>query len=506
MKILKGNIYSEMVDFPVSAIGKVSLALKFPLKSRRIALAKHIEKHGETCQFCEGKRCAKCEYLGKTFLDPRVPDLIKALKKKTGTDFDILRRQAADIFADCQTCNWDWYFRFVNKNKVPTGLLDMVFETIGPVAVEDIRVRPEGTPIPCPIELRPYQQEALDAILEKGQGICEIATGGGKTEVAICAYCSLGLNTLICVPTTAIFNEFTTRFTQYFPDMLIGRIAAGKFDIQPITIAIMDDSWMDDKTKFAQVKNYFQFVLIDEHHRASAKTWWKSIMSMENAYYRIGQSATPFRDSEIEDIKLKACTGPILYSKKTDELQEEGFLSSATVHIKKAQVPDVKGDFTNVYRWGVATNQVRNKMISDIASDSLIEDKSVLILVSWLEQAEALKELMGTDIILFQGGDTVKQIEEKKAKFKQEKLAIGSPSVSLGLNIPQIDVLINGGAGKSPGNLQQKLGRSLRAYENKLQADVWDFYDVGSPILEEHSKDRIKTYESVLKKKVVYEN
>ena len=118
---------------------------------------------------------------------------------------------------------WDGktHFLKVPSLKIPTGLLFIVTEYLKennmPYKIIDDRKKPDTFFIMSieehkhnilrGIELRDYQKEAIEQALCWERGVLELATGSGKTEIAIAITKLLGLKTLFIVHTQDLLRQ-----------------------------------------------------------------------------------------------------------------------------------------------------------------------------------------------------------------------------------------------------------------------------------------------------------
>lgn len=68
------------------------------------------------------------------------------------------------------------------------------------------------------IELRDYQVRAASNFLKTGRGVTQIATGGGKTEIAIALTKALGLPTLFLTHRVNLLWQTAERFAKRLPE------------------------------------------------------------------------------------------------------------------------------------------------------------------------------------------------------------------------------------------------------------------------------------------------
>ena len=86
-----------------------------------------------------------------------------------------------------------------------------------------------------------------------------------------------------------------------------------------------------------------------------------------------------------------------------------------------------------------------------------------------------------------------------------EKLWIKSQSYNKYVDVPNLDVLILAGGGKSSTRAFQRIGRVLRLSPGKQKAIVFDFEDA-TPMLLRHAKVRKKLYSTEPRWEVKYLN
>lgn len=162
--------------------------------------------------------------------------------------------------------SWDGYIDFYDyeENKFPTGLLPKVEELLGELqtrysfqyeieynrdesflAEEDID--PEIKLLDSnigQITLRDYQYEAVYNSLTFYNGILHVATNGGKTEIAsgiidqLLPQLRKGERVAFFTGSTEIFNQSADRLKERL-NIPIGKVGAGKFDIQQVTVVMI---------------------------------------------------------------------------------------------------------------------------------------------------------------------------------------------------------------------------------------------------------------------------
>lgn len=138
----------------------------------------------------------------------------------------------------------------------------------------------------CTVELRPYQQEALENILrlylEEGRNrlMLQVATGGGKT--VIFAYLSFLLNvpSLILAHSEELVQQAIDKIRLVWPQADIGRVQ-GNFNELGHQITVATIQTLSIEKRFRQLfpdraaLNRIGLIVIDEAHRAHSATYRK---------------------------------------------------------------------------------------------------------------------------------------------------------------------------------------------------------------------------------------
>lgn len=275
--------------------------------------------------------------------------------------------------------------------------------------------------------------------------------------------------------------------------------------------------------------NFFvENTLVHNCHHLPSNTMAEIARKAKNAYYRIGVSATPWRDAG-DDILIEA----ILAKRKTEnsinasKLIDLKFLVPCTIYFVPMKQVFPGKSYHSVYKKAVVENNERNVAAVKIAHKMLTtKNMTTLILIQQVKHGEILQKMLFERIpeesftVTVKNPKTgkdqlvrVKNVEflsgqddaiRRKAviqatKDKKVKVLIGSTIADEGLDIPVLDCLLLLGGGKSSTRAFQRVGRVLRLYtdpttgENKKRAIVFDFVDY-TPMLRRHSRVREKLY------------
>jgi superfamily II DNA or RNA helicase len=258
-----------------------------------------------------------------------------------------------------------------------------------------------------------------------------------------------------------------------------------------------------------------------------------------NAYYRIGVSATPWRDGG-DDLLIEAVLSKrkLENSINASKLIDLGYLVPCTIYFVPMKQIFPGKSYHNLYKKAIVENKERNKAIVKIANKMCItQNKTVLILIQQVAHGEFLQQellklipeesftvkvqdpksgkwqLVRVRNIEFLSGqdDAIRRKAViEAAKEKKVKILIGSTIADEGLDISSLDCLILAGGGKSSTRAFQRIGRVLRLHTNpdgtkKERAIVFDFQDY-TPTLRRHARVREKLYKTEEKWDIKYFN
>jgi len=414
---------------------------------------------------------------------------------------------------------WDGKFHLFKfgDRSIPTGLVSMVIKLLKRNGYNDInlvdgRIPPNHWRLPVKLKgitLRDYQSEAVERAIHCQRGVLNMATNAGKTEVAAGIIKCLGLRTLFINHTRALMRQSQERLS-YRLDQPVGIIGDGQWDEREVTVASAKLLWTRlKKEQVQELLDRCHVVFSDECHRVGSNNWWEVLMR-SGAYYRFGLSGTPFKRTDGASLMLRAATGGTIYRVTNKQLVAWGYSSEATIAVYKMYSPkDLEENgvhWRHAYEHGIVRNGKRNRIICEIAEDpseyfdEVSPDAKVIIIIKEIEHgyrllSRCLKNGVEAEFV-FGEEDTDSQTE-KLDKFKSGlRVLIASNIFEQGMDIPEIDVLVNAAGYKSSIATLQRLGRGLRKREGKDRLIMVDFADFANDYLLEWSGQRLKDYKN----------
>jgi superfamily II DNA or RNA helicase len=372
-------------------------------------------------------------------------------------------------------------------NATYTGLVPhaiRIFQELGlKYSIVDRRVKhaPNANfKIVKPYTARDYQAEMIN--YASSREILQAATGAGKTYIISELIAKFNVKPVLIVVNKVSLAKQLQKEIGKFLGTKIGLVSGAFKDVQDITIAtaqtIIDGSDLPVKAKA---------IFFDECHNIPSNTIFEIASRAINAYYRIGVSATPWRDGE-DDILIEAALNirkPHL-AINASKLIAKGKLTPCTINfIPMPSGTEWLGDYSKTYNRAIVHNQLRNNVIVQLVQNSLKYRKAILILVSKVDHGNLLLQSLrstlglGNAVEFLSGSDDINERERvfNAVKAGQCKVLIGTTIADEGLDLPILDTLILAGGGKSSTKAFQRVGRVLRLYEGKKDAIVYDFLD-----------------------------
>lgn len=411
---------------------------------------------------------------------------------------------------------WDGRARLMDKQGI--FLVGLVPDLLNKAAKKNITctvnytgpARIPGNFHPYGVPLHPYQQDGVNTVLNNThpvlgwnpRGIIQVATGGGKTEMAVAIYQSLPLPTIFFVHLKQLLSQTAKRFQKY--GITPGVIGDGNFTIGNITIATVQTVTSllkkGDASVHSLLKNANQ-VFFDEAHGIAAtvakgNTLVDISRLMENAFIRWGLTATPFMRDQYSNMLLEGVTGSVIYKINSEELIKLGYLTPPEIRMVRIPKVPCPGKWPEVYDSGIVLNSARNDII---LNEVKAAPKPCLIMCTQVAHAKIIER--NSQYFNIRMGYLDGQTDTNERNRQINELKIGNLDAvvcttifNAGVDIPELKSLVLAAGGKSKVAQLQKLGRGLRRAPNKPTVKIIDFYDVSAKVLERHSKARMQIW------------
>lgn len=419
------------------------------------------------------------------------------------------------------------------KSYFPSGLIDIVVGVATRLGLQvDIDYEDdvvEKVPVIVPedyldgITLRDYQVEGIEAALYHQQGLLQLSTGAGKTEMMSGVVRYLLENEeghiMLCVPTINLLYQTRDRLeARGIPPETICVYGDGN-DIDPdkrVVVATVATAFLRLKEDPIFIDWYQNLLclIMDECHHSAARTWFTVIEAL-HPKYNLGFSAEPFYNTKrylVRDLVLRGVLGSIIFRVPMSYLIDRGHLSKPYL---LAIETNYQGDIFTLNDWyivnkqGIVTNKLRNDLIVESAVKLIDLGKDPLVLVSQIAHGVTLSKglarkgyrvamLQGRGKVTIYDGDSIDRYIDKEGDIKDKFMKgevhaiLGTSVMDEGVDMPVISSVILAGGGASVLKLVQRIGRGLRPSKEDNMTIILDFKDQFNVVTRSHFRRREK--------------
>lgn len=343
---------------------------------------------------------------------------------------------------------------------------------------------------------RPGQKECFEKILSEPCGVIQAPTGFGKTHLLglICnAFPDQKIH--ICTKSVKLVKEIYTRLSKVVDS--VGMVGGGSKDLSKRVTVFTANSLGYSNGDAA-------FFFYDECHTAAAPSFVDKIMSIYVHSRRYGLTATPTGRGDGADSLLEMLFGPMIFSMTYDDGVKNGLVSKIKVRWLRCNQAPSRGlnSSTQVYRnhYCIWENDFRNKLIAKDVNENYSKDVKILILVSTVIHAFALKQYlpdfelnyasMTSDTLsdCIRKGWCDKSYKPLSSKDKEKlfndflsgkvKRVISTDVWNTGIDVPDLAVVYNVSGRVSKILNTQGAGRSSRLFIDKQYGQVIDVRDM----------------------------
>jgi superfamily II DNA or RNA helicase len=403
-----------------------------------------------------------------------------------------------------------------------------------------------------PFNLYDYQTASVEKLIQEKHGCVSLCTGSGKFAILLKLCQTVGLRTIISVPSENLFTSSLKEFEHYFGKDSVGCIGDGKKRLGKLfTVCIADSlsSMKPDSEAYEFVKSA-QCVIIDESHQYAAETLETVCHGpLADIPYRFFLSGTQVRGDGTQKL-LQSIIGKCVHSLSTAEAIAGGYVCDhefRIVKVKSSYAGNPSRDpLTNKRNYFTKNTNIRDFVakLANVAWNAKKMQTLVLVKELWqiialaqkmqvpfavatstTDSATILSVLLEKDISVIkkdldfylkglsedqkrifdllknsEPSESVKEFNEGKAR-----VLIGTTAVSTGTNIFPTHNTVNWQGGSSETETKQgAVGRSVRLLEKskyakyhevpKNKAIIWDFDVEGAPDINNHLFQRLRYY------------
>ncbi len=355
--------------------------------------------------------------------------------------------------------------------------------------------------------LKPAQEPAVKAILERRLSTISSPTGSGKTVMGLYVITQRRQPALVVVHITAIMKQWIDRaaFFLRIPPSEIGIIGQGSKTVgKKLTIALVQTLRKCAKDIAPKIGH----IIVDECHHQPASTFREAITPFDCAY-ALGLSATHKRRDGLTPL-IYWYVGPLVYEVSRNTLIKNGDIIQVEPVIRETNFvpsPDIDPTWQRATLiQELTTNHTRNVLI---ANDVVDESKNgpCIVLTDRKEHAETLARIINSIRWYREGSGCRAEVchgDVPRAKQEQIIAALNDGRLQVlvatgqllgeGFDCKRLTALFLATPIKFSGRLIQYLGRVARVFEGKSSAKVYDYHDVNVPVLMRAARERMRTY------------
>lgn len=384
---------------------------------------------------------------------------------------------------------------------MPTGLYEDAIHALKttdlPYKIEgEIEKLPYNEPKVKNITFREDQKRMIMSALDKQRGILIAPTGTGKSILALGIISALPKKTkiLFVAHTVDLITQFKNECIKY--NLSVGLVQGKNRDFsKQITCATIQTL---DKYDQKELSDFFDCIMIDEAHYVSSFSGrYAKLLNHSLAPMKIGFTATAHKEGE-GLWASKSFLGNTIDELTVKEGNKKKLLAIPTV--KFITLPKLSSSgmykYDDFYDTFIVKNIHRNNIIIELAKEYTKAGKSVLIFIKKILHGDVLEELAKKkklDAIFCHGSTEGESRDNVLEELKNGKklCAISTAIWREGINIPALNVIINGVGGKSEIGTIQYVGRGTRLDKasNKTSVTIYDFADPYK-FLAEHYAER----------------
>ncbi len=350
-------------------------------------------------------------------------------------------------------------------------------------------------------QLKPFQMQAVEQMLDRDFGTLNAPTGSGKTVMGLYMIAKRRQPALIVVHTKELAFQWIEQIQRFLDidETKIGLIGAGKKQVGlQVTVALVQSLYRCADSVSTEIGH----LIVDECHRTPSRTFTEAVTEFD-ARFMLGLSATPFRRDNLSKL-IFWHLGDIHHSIDKQNLIKEGHILKAKIVLRKTDF-DPHHDPVNNYSkmlLELTLDDDRNHLIAeDVVKEAQKGAGICLVLSDRKRHCETLQALLRykhhlkADLLTGElSGDQRKAVLARVKEGTVPVLIATGQLVGEGFDCPHLTSLFLATPIRFSGRVQQYLGRILRPSAEKHQPIVYDYVDEKVGVLQSGARNRQRVY------------
>ncbi|MCI5164811.1 MAG: DEAD/DEAH box helicase [Candidatus Electrothrix sp. GM3_4] len=345
-------------------------------------------------------------------------------------------------------------------------------------------------------ELRPYQQEAVQALSGHSFGVLEAGTGSGKTVMALKIIAERRQPTIILVHSRELLEQWMERIATFL-NIRAGQAGGGRYDPRPVTVAIVNTA----RNRLDDLVPRFGQLIVDECHRVPSSLFTE-VVSGFDSFYMLGLSATAFRREVGMTRLIYSYMGDRVHAVDPGVLAETGAVVRPDfVQRETAFFAPYSGEYPTLIKALTKDRERNQQIITDVVEMVRQNKEGTVLLVSdrvahgqelldGLQQEGIIAELLTGSVLPSVRTKIVQRVQKGKVQVLLSTLQL----ISEGFDCPDLSTLVLTTPIRFEGRLLQVVGRIMRPAEGK-KALVVDYVDTKIGVLHRSSLARAEMFE-----------
>lgn len=342
--------------------------------------------------------------------------------------------------------------------------------------------------------LRPYQEKAVQDVLQNHFGVLVAGTGSGKTVMALALIAARRQPTLVLLHNKELMYQWRDRIREFL-GVEAGLIGDGHYTIAPVSVAIVNTA----RKNLHDLPDHFGQIIVDECHRVPASLFTEVVTAFD-CRYSLGLSATAYRREDGLTRLIYLYMGNRTHQVDSQHLEATG----AVLKPEFIQHPTefryaFRGNYPALIK-SLTKNDARNRQIAaDVAAGVRSGKGTILVVSDRVAHCERLAELLAElDIpsAMLTGRLPAEERATVVEAVRNGEVGVLISTLQLvgeGFDAAGLTTLFLTTPIKFSGRLRQVVGRILRPAAGK-QPKVIDYIDEMVGVLKASARARQRTY------------